>query len=142
MLSSVREERSFWMRSEIRPPSRPNLRARGEELEWLADETIRSYPFIVATNKTSRSHFDWKVLEDSLPAHVVLPPLRERREDVPDLVSYFLNKFNRELKKKIVGITPPTMEKITSYGWPGNVRHWKRPKRAMISARERTWGSS
>jgi DNA-binding NtrC family response regulator len=44
-----------------------------------------------------------------------------------------LKKFNRELKKRIVGITPDAMGKITSYGWPGNVRQLENVlKRAMV----------
>ena len=62
-----------------------------------------------------------------------IPPLRERKEDIPDLVSYFLKRFNRELKKTIGGITPEAMEKIVSYGWPGNVRQLENVlKRAMV----------
>jgi DNA-binding NtrC family response regulator len=62
-----------------------------------------------------------------------IPPLRERREDIPELVSYYLKKFNRELKKRIVGITPTAMEKIASHGWPGNVRQLENVlKRAMV----------
>jgi DNA-binding NtrC family response regulator len=102
-------------------------------------ETIRvDLRFIVATNKNLEEAISTGRFREDLyyRLNVVslnIPPLRERKEDIPDLVSYFLNKFNRELKKKIVGITPPTMEKITSYGWPGNVRQLENVlKRAMI----------
>jgi nitrogen regulation protein NR(I) len=102
-------------------------------------ETIRvDLRFIVATNKNleeaiSKGGFREDLYYRLNVVSLNIPPLRERKEDVPDLVSYFLNKFNRELKKKIVGITPPTMEKITSYGWPGNVRQLENVlKRAMI----------
>jgi DNA-binding NtrC family response regulator len=64
---------------------------------------------------------------------ITIPPLRERKKDIPDLVSYFLKKFNRELKKGIVGITPSAMGKISSYGWPGNIRQLENVlKRAMV----------
>jgi two-component system, NtrC family, response regulator AtoC len=64
---------------------------------------------------------------------VKIPPLRERKEDIPALVSYFLNKFIRELKKRIAGISPAAMDKITSYGWPGNVRQLENVlKRATV----------
>jgi len=64
---------------------------------------------------------------------IKIPPLRERTEDIPALVSYFIRKFNRELKKEIVGMTPSAMDKITSYGWPGNVRQLENVlKRAMV----------
>jgi DNA-binding NtrC family response regulator len=59
--------------------------------------------------------------------------LRERKEDIPELASYFLKKSNKELKKDIAGITPAAMEKITSYAWPGNVRQLENVlKRAMV----------
>jgi DNA-binding NtrC family response regulator len=59
--------------------------------------------------------------------------LREREEDVPELASYFIKRFNRELKKEIAGIIPAAMGKITSYGWPGNVRQLENVlKRAMV----------
>jgi nitrogen regulation protein NR(I) len=102
-------------------------------------ETIRvDLRFIVATNKNLEEAIAKGKFREDLyyRLNVVslnIPPLRERKEDLPDLSSYFLNKFNRELKNKIVGITPPAMEKITSYGWPGNVRQLENVlKRAMV----------
>jgi Nif-specific regulatory protein len=55
-----------------------------------------------------------------LPLYI--PPLRERREDIPVLADFFLKKFNREIKKQIVGFTPEALEVLLSYAWPGNVR--------------------
>lgn len=54
--------------------------------------------------------------------NIHIPPLRERKEDIPQLVSYFINKFNRKLNKNITGITDKAMEYLISYQWPGNVR--------------------
>lgn len=51
-----------------------------------------------------------------------LPPLRERRDDVPLLAEYFLKKYALELKKPISGFTPDTLSQLASYNWPGNVR--------------------
>jgi two-component system, NtrC family, response regulator AtoC len=55
-----------------------------------------------------------------LPVHI--PPLRERREDIPLLADYFLQKYNRQGAVSIQGITPPALKLLTSYHWPGNVR--------------------
>ena len=52
---------------------------------------------------------------------VTIPPLRERREDIPYLVTYFINHFNRKYKKKKF-ITKEAMDLLVSYAWPGNVR--------------------
>lgn len=58
-----------------------------------------------------------------LPVH--LPPLRERREDIPLLVNYFLKRYNATFRKKIEGITNPAMEYLMNYNWPGNIRELK-----------------
>ncbi len=51
-----------------------------------------------------------------------IPPLRERTEDIPPLCQHFLERFNRELKKKISAIGPTAMTLLVKYPWPGNVR--------------------
>ncbi len=51
-----------------------------------------------------------------------LPPLRERREDIPLLAEHFLKKYMSELKKPISGFTPDALSQLGSYNWPGNVR--------------------
>ncbi len=51
-----------------------------------------------------------------------LPPLRERREDIPDLVSYFLEYYNDRNDRYVVQVEPRVIEALQSYDWPGNVR--------------------
>lgn len=53
---------------------------------------------------------------------IIVPPLRDRRDDIPVLARYFVAKFAARLKKPIETITPETMEKLLRYPWPGNVR--------------------
>lgn len=53
---------------------------------------------------------------------IELPPLRERREDIPLLVQHFLEKFNRELSKKIRQVSPETLQVLKTYAYPGNIR--------------------
>jgi len=53
---------------------------------------------------------------------IVLPPLRERSEDIPLLANYFLAKYNREREKGITAISEQAMKVLTEYDWPGNVR--------------------
>lgn len=58
-----------------------------------------------------------------LSKHVIhLPPLRDRPEDIPELVSYFVEKFNREVGKDLIGASEEALESLASYPWPGNVR--------------------
>ncbi len=54
------------------------------------------------------------------PIHV--PPLRERREDIPMLASYFVGKIGRRIGKQVRRIDPPALALLTAYDWPGNVR--------------------
>ncbi len=53
---------------------------------------------------------------------VEVPPLRERRGDIPLLVSFFLSKFAKKLGKDVRGVSQKAMESLTKYDWPGNVR--------------------
>jgi transcriptional regulator with GAF, ATPase, and Fis domain len=53
---------------------------------------------------------------------VVLPPLRERREDIELLVSHFVQVFSRRMRKRIDYVPEETLEAFASYSWPGNVR--------------------
>ena len=53
---------------------------------------------------------------------VTIPPLRERQEDLPLLVDWFLKKMNREMGRQIQGLKPEAMEVLINYRWPGNVR--------------------
>ena len=53
---------------------------------------------------------------------ITLPPLRERKEDIPDLAQFFLKRFSLDAKKHFTAITDEALEKLSGYGWPGNVR--------------------
>jgi formate hydrogenlyase transcriptional activator len=68
------------------------------------------------------------------PIHI--PPLRERREDIPVLVEHFTKVFARRLEKPIDRISKATMARLTEYRWPGNVRELENVvERAVILAR-------
>jgi DNA-binding NtrC family response regulator len=82
---------------------------------------------IAATNRDLRQSVQQKAFREDLfyrlsvvPIH--LPPLRERREDIPILAEYFLEKYRKKRRKSIKGITPEAMETLVCYDWPGNVR--------------------
>jgi DNA-binding NtrC family response regulator len=64
---------------------------------------------------------------------VYLPPLRERREDVPLLVEHFLERFNIEMGKNVEGVTESAMRLLLDYEWPGNARELRNViERAMV----------
>ncbi|TWJ18720.1 sigma-54-dependent transcriptional regulator [Geobacter argillaceus] len=53
---------------------------------------------------------------------ICIPPLRDRAEDIPLLVEWYLTRLNRKLNRKISGISPSAMKLLSNYQWPGNVR--------------------
>jgi len=68
---------------------------------------------------------------------IQLPPLRERREDIPALVAHFVEIFGRRMCKQIEHIPPETMSALTSYPWPGNIRELQNLiERAVILSNE------
>lgn len=64
---------------------------------------------------------------------VYLPPLRERRDDIPLLINYFMKKTSKHLNKRIVKITPDEMEMLKNYDWPGNIRELENVIELMIN---------
>ncbi len=114
-----------------------------QEVRRLGDTRSRkvNVRVIAATNRDlGRDMADKRFREDLfhrisvLP--VTMPPLRERREDLPLLVDHFLRRFNRELGRSIRGFTPRAIERLKAHPWPGNVRELEnRVKQAMVMAK-------
>jgi DNA-binding NtrC family response regulator/tetratricopeptide (TPR) repeat protein len=65
-----------------------------------------------------------------------IPPLRERREEVPALVEHFLERFGRELNKPLLRIADETLEYLVLYRWPGNVRQLANEIRRLVAMAE------
>jgi two-component system response regulator AtoC len=64
---------------------------------------------------------------------IVLPPLRERRDDVPRLVNFYIDTYNNEFRKRITGVSADALHLLTDYPWPGNVRELRNAvERAML----------
>jgi two-component system response regulator GlrR len=92
--------------------------------EKLMEVDVR---MIVATNKDLEDLVKQGLFREDLfyRIHVIplfLPPLREKKEDIPLLVEHFLKRFSQQMKKEVKGITPAAMQKLMLYDWPGNVR--------------------
>jgi transcriptional regulator with PAS, ATPase and Fis domain len=82
---------------------------------------------IAATNQNLMEAISQKTFREDLfyrlsvvPIH--LPPLRERKDDIPPLVDHFIRQFNRGRKKPLTAVSPAAMEVLMKYHWPGNVR--------------------
>jgi DNA-binding NtrC family response regulator len=66
---------------------------------------------------------------------ITIPPLRERRQDIPFLVEHFLAKYREDMGGRVTSVTPQAMEKLMAYRWPGNVRELENViQRAMVLA--------
>lgn len=97
--------------------------------------------FIAATNRdlareVKRGKFGEDLLFRLNVVSVHLPPLRERREDIPLLANYFLSKYTEQLKKNVRGFSADAMKMLEQYQYPGNVRELKNlVERAVILAK-------
>jgi len=91
-------------------------------------DTIRTdVRVIAATNRelatlTSTGGFREDLFYRLKVITIDVPPLRERKEDIPHLVAYLLEKSNRELHKRVTKVPDDVMERLIDYDWPGNVR--------------------
>jgi two-component system response regulator AtoC len=99
------------------------------EIERVGGErTIKvDVRIVAATNADLRELVKTKAFRDDLyyrlnviPAF--MPPLRSRKGDIPLLVQYFLNKYNRQFNRRVRGFSLAAMEALQAYDWPGNVR--------------------
>jgi transcriptional regulator with GAF, ATPase, and Fis domain len=72
-----------------------------------------------------------------MPLH--LPPLRERRGDVPLLAGFFIDRFNREFRKRVRGLSPAAADTLQQYGWPGNVRELRNAIERSMLLIDREW---
>ncbi len=96
---------------------------------------------VTATNKDLREEVDAKRFREDLyfRLHVVslaVPPLRERREDIPLLVAHFVDKFSRKLGRAVTEVHPEVMASLYGYYWPGNVRELENVvERAVVMCR-------
>src|SRR5262249_12609173 len=63
---------------------------------------------------------------------VHIPPLRDRRDDIPTLVEEFIRTFARETNKAVRGITVKSLRALTEYAWPGNIRELEHEVRRLV----------
>lgn len=103
-----------------------------KEIERIgSNETIKTdFRLITATNKELKESILNKEFREDLfyrisTVIIEVPPLRDRKEDLPILIEYFLEKAQKELKKSVGKIDPQLMQTLMSYNYPGNVRELK-----------------
>jgi two-component system response regulator HydG len=97
---------------------------------------------VAATNKNLESMIEEGTFRPDLyyrlnVFHIELPPLRDRREDIPPLVEHFVRKFSLAMNKHITRIAPAAMNQLQQQPWMGNVRELENAvERAMVVAQE------
>jgi DNA-binding NtrC family response regulator len=103
------------------------------------NQTIHSdFRLICATNKNLEEEVEKGNFREDLFYRInvftiEVPPLRERKEDIPLLVHHFINKYRATIRKEITGIDEAAMAYLCSYHWPGNVRELENAiERAMV----------
>ncbi len=92
---------------------------------------------VAATNRDLRKDVEEGSFREDLfyrinVVPVELPPLRERRDDIPSLVSFFLARFNKKLDRRIEGVDRDVMDRFMRYHWPGNIREMENLLERMV----------
>ena len=97
---------------------------------------------VAATNRNLKQAIEEKTFREDLYYRlnvfpIFVPPLRERREDIPPLLDYFLKRFSREFNKRIREVSRDALDLLLRYHWPGNVRELRNVvERICIMSRE------
>ena len=102
---------------------------------------VRRYPLnvgiIAATNRDLKAEVEAGRFREDLyfrlnVIHVPVPPLRDRRSDLPDLVGHFLKSLGRRLGRQLEGVDGEAMERLMEYRWPGNVRELRNTLERLV----------
>ncbi|OPL08485.1 MAG: hypothetical protein AVO33_11055 [delta proteobacterium ML8_F1] len=99
---------------------------------------------IAATNKdlyveAQKNNFRWDMYYRLNVLKVNIPPLRERRKDIPLIADYLVRKINRRLDTRVKGVSPSVLEKFERYPWEGNVRELENVIEQMMNRCDSEW---
>ena len=100
---------------------------------------------IAATNKNLRDLISQGQFREDLfyrlnVIHITVPPLRERREDIPVLIEFFLKSFTHSNGAVVPPISPDAYEALIGHSWPGNVRELENViERLIVRGARQTW---
>jgi two-component system response regulator HydG len=110
----------------------------GEVVRLGSNEPIKvDVRLISATNSkleemVAQKHFREDLFFRIKGVTLTLAPLRERREDIPLLIHYFVQEFSKKYKKEVEGVSPEAQQMLMGYSWPGNVRQLRTAIENMI----------
>jgi len=126
---------------EVQPKLLRAIQEREFERLGSTDTKRVNVRIIAATNRDLRSLIAGKEFRSDLYYRlnvfpIRIPPLRDRKEDIPLLATYFVHKFASQMHKSIHAIPPCVMEELLTWDWPGNIRELENfMERAMILSR-------
>jgi two-component system response regulator AtoC len=98
------------------------FRRVGGVTELRADVRVIAATNVNLEERVSEGRFRADLFFRLNVVRVVMPPLRAHLDDVPTLAAHFIARFNQELKRQVLGVSPEAMELLRAYHWPGNVR--------------------
>jgi DNA-binding NtrC family response regulator len=107
-------------------------------LQEIESEPAGDVRLILATNRdlataTANGTFRGDLFDRVNGIPIKVPPLRERKEDIPMLARYFLTRYAGRAGKKLPSLTRPAMDLLQSYPWPGNIRELQRVMERFVS---------
>ncbi len=117
--------------AELPPELQVKLLRVLQEMQVRPVGSTKAFPVdvrvIAATNRNLEQAMNAGVFRQDLfyrlnVIRIVLPPLRDRRDDIPPLVNHFIRRFNKRFRRDVRGITPDALSALTGYDFPGNVR--------------------
>jgi DNA-binding NtrC family response regulator len=117
--------------AELPPELQVKLLRVLQEMQVRPVGSTKAYPvdvrIIAATNRNLEQAMNTGSFRQDLfyrlnVIRIVLPPLRERRDDIPALVNHFLRRFNKRFRRDVKGISPDALAALGTYDFPGNVR--------------------
>lgn len=122
LLDEIAEMPSHLQTKLLRVLQERKLRRLGDECEIGVD-----FRLVSATNRNTEALLEEGILRPDLYFRVStikirVPPLRERLDDVPLIATHFLQRFNNQYGKRILGLCPDTVSHLLRYNWPGNIR--------------------
>ncbi|HHW91459.1 MAG TPA: sigma 54-interacting transcriptional regulator, partial [Firmicutes bacterium] len=130
---------------EIRPALQAKLLRVLQEKEILRVGSTRPIPVDVRVIAVTNADLERAVKDGTFREDlyyrinvvpIFIPPLRKRKEDIPELVHYLLRKFNQEYGRNVESVEPKVIQILQDYDWPGNVRELENVfGRAMINMR-------
>lgn len=102
-----------------------------------ASGEMRDTDALLIASTTPEAHLGGMSVSLPIRREIVVPALKDRREDIPALVDYFVRRHARQFGKRVDGVSPESMRRLETYGWPGNIRELQTVlERAILVARE------